>query len=73
MNIFVIFDKYESEESFLRTHEVEQFRNQGKLVTSSREPIVIFSGITPQEVSQIRNLASNWSGHILESRKYSPL
>ena len=71
MNIFVIFEKYEAEENFLCMEDIQKYQTQGKLTTSSREPVVIFQNLSSSEVSQIRNLAHRWNGRVLASRKYA--
>jgi hypothetical protein len=73
MNGFVIFEREDSADRFFRDDEIRQIGAHGRLVRSSREPLLIFKQLTEKELCQVRSLAQSLGGHVKSSMKYSPL
>ena len=73
MNGFVVFERDDAADQFLRSVDAiaEHFRSH--LVRSSTEPLFTFRNVTAQDVKRIRELAREVGGHVRESMKYATL
>ncbi len=73
MNGFVKFDGIVALESFFEAPEVSQLGEAARFEKSSREPVLIFRGLSAHEVATVRTVAERLGGRVTESRQYQPL
>jgi len=73
MNGFIVFPNEELTRLFLESPELAAFEEQNKLIKSSDGALIIYTNLSPPDLSTIRNAAQRHGGHIKESTKYYPL
>lgn len=73
MNGFIIFDRADAAADFLREPEIASLRPRGRFVQSSRDPLIIFRGLSSQELSTIHEVAKRLGGRVKGSTSYSPM
>jgi hypothetical protein len=73
MNGFIIFPNEESTRIFLESPELAKFHNQNKLIKSSDDRVIIYNNFSPEDLSNVQNVAQRHGGDIKESTQYYPL
>jgi len=72
MNGFVRFDQNEALRRFLDAPELSSLDPSGRFQESTREPLVIFSDLSPEEVATVQDVASRVGGRAIEATRYDP-
>lgn len=73
MNGFVQFEHQEDLEGFLSTPRVASIKASGKVSRTSSQPVLIFRGLSPEDVSDMKELAETHGGKVKPSVQYETL
>jgi hypothetical protein len=73
MNGFVQFEHQEDLEGFLSTPRGASIKASGKVTRTSSQPVLVFQGLSPQDVSDMKELAETHGGKVKPSVQYEPL
>jgi hypothetical protein len=73
MNGFVKFEHQEDLEGFLSAPRVAAIKASGKVSRTSSQPVLIFQGLTQEDVSDMEALAETHGGTVKPSVQYEPL
>lgn len=73
MNGFVQFEHQEDLEGFLSTPRVASIKAAGKVIRTSTQPVLVFRGLSQEDVSDMKELAETHGGKVKPSTQYEPL